>query len=180
MLYLRSLSSIALSAALLLGCGGSSGDGGSLINGSDGSGGGGRGHPDLQGAWRSDCFPLPVDDGPDEGQRLNYHFEGDRITQVVDVFEDQDCQGAPYFKPRMVWRYTVGEPFTSGDGVEVMPIDVELIDQDPLGIAEAEYEFDIFGFNSSGEELYLGLGGGASDEARRPTQLDFGFPMRRQ
>lgn len=183
MFDLRSLSVIALFAVLLAGCGGSS-DGGELGSGrpveEDPGGNGGVGHSDLQGVWQSRCFPLPAEGAPDEGQVLNYTFEGGRVTQVVDVYEDQQCQGEPYFHPKLIWNYTTGAVFTSADGVEATEIDFTLIDEVPPNIAEAEHEYDIFALDSTGDELYFGLGGSTLNKATRPKQLDFSFPMHRQ
>lgn len=98
----------------------------------------------------------------------------------MDVFEDPQCQGEPYFHPKLIWRYTIGTTFTSSDGVDATKIDFRLIDQTPSGIAEADREYDIFAFNITSDELYFGLDGSTLNEASRPTRLNFDFPMRRQ
>lgn len=171
------LSSLLLVAVVAFGTGcddDSNGNG----NGSDNGGSGGEpgeGFAALQGTWESECHRFDPENPEMESINLviTRVIDGDQAEQTNEVYDESDssCSGQKNFTANYTWQYTVGDSFTTTDGTEARPVDVEVV-SDPQGVLEFDEQYDIFHVDEDNGIAYFSKNASETAE-NRPDTLNF-------
>lgn len=123
----------------------------------------------LIGTWSRDC----AEENPGEADTLydtvKLTFEDSAAHTDINVYEDSACT-IPFLhapNPTASGTYTIGDSFTSVEGLEVIELDTHITEMNGAEFDILEYTI----FYIDGNRLYMGEN--SDDSQDRPTSLDF-------
>ncbi|HEY7772256.1 MAG TPA: hypothetical protein VIC26_03690 [Marinagarivorans sp.] len=123
----------------------------------------------LDGVWFKDCTAEDTSDPDTFYETVEITFANGNIASDIHIYTDSMCSNPMPLAPNPTAKGTfiIGASFTSGDGITVQELDVQLTEVNGAPFDERSYNI----FYIDGDQLYMGEDAEIPEE--RPTMLDF-------